>query len=443
MAATPTPRVRPTLQGDGRLPLLNPGFRGRELFLLLFPIALTVIGFYALQMLEAQGQPDIAERFWPAMVLAGGGLVMHIALSLLAPRTDQTLLPIALTMNGMGLIMIERLAHNFTVRQTVTMVIGMIVCLGLALWKDWPRLADRYRYTILLPGILLLTAGVAVSFVGEGPGRSVLNLTERLGIQPSEPLKLLLVLFLASFLDFHREKFATVKLTRPFAERRWLWVFVPLLGMWGISMMLLVLQRDLGAALLFFAIFLVLAYLATQRGDYAFLSLGFFMAGAVAAYSALSYVQNRVALWLDPWAQRDSQIVQSLIAIASGGVLGQGIGQGHPDFVYVVHSDFILAAIGEEWGLAGLLGLIALYLLFVLYGMLVAIRADDSFEQLVAGGITGLLALQALIVMGGVLKLVPMTGMTLPFVAYGGSSLVTCYAALGMLLRLSQEAERR
>ena len=441
MATTQAP-PRPIMQGSGRMRRFRPAFRGREFLLLLFPVALTFAGFYALEMLRAQGLPTLSERFWPAYVLAGGALIMHVALSLFAPRTDQHLLPIALTMNGMGLIMIERLASNFTVRQTVTMGIGMALCLLFALWRDWPRLADRYRYSLLLPGVLLLMLGVIVSFVGEGPGRSVLNITERLGIQPSEPLKVMLVLFLASFLDFHREKFVTVRLTRPFAERRWLWVFVPLLGMWGISMLLLVLQRDLGAALLFFAIFLVLAYLATQRADYTVLGLGLFLAGAFVAYQAFGYVADRVALWLDPWAQRDSQIVQSLIAVANGGLIGQGIGQGFPDFVYVVHSDFILAAIGEEWGLVGILGVIALYLFFVLFGFLVAIRADDSYEQLVAGGLTALIALQALIVMGGVLKLVPMTGMTLPFIAYGGSSLVTCYIALGMLLRLSQEAER-
>ncbi|MBA3533545.1 MAG: FtsW/RodA/SpoVE family cell cycle protein [Ardenticatenales bacterium] len=414
-------------------------WRAREFFLLLFPVALTALGFYVLQQLE--GRVDV-ERYWPAIVLGVAALVMHLILCWKAPDADEMLLPITLMMNGMGLVMIERLASNFTVRQTSSMIIGMLVCLALTLWNEGPRYAERYRYTLILPGILLLTVGLVLSFVGEGPGRSVLAITDRFGIQPSEPLKLLLVLFLAGFLDFHREKFATVRLTHPFQDRRWLWVFIPLLGMWGISMLLLILQRDLGAALLFFTIFLVLAYLATQRIDYVALSLGFFMLGAFVAYQALSYVATRFEVWLDPWSFNQGagyQLIQALLAVAHGGVFGQGLGQGFPGFVPVVHSDFILAAIGEEWGLAGILAVIGLYLIFLLRGFYVAMRAPDSFEQLVAAGLTALLCMQALIIMAGSLKLVPLTGITLPFISYGGTSLMTSYALLGMVLRISRD----
>ncbi len=414
-------------------------WRWREFLLLLLPLALTGVGFYALQLLAGQVQ---TERYWPAVVLAAGTLLIHLLLSWLAPEADQTLLPVVTMMNGLGLVMIERLASNFTVRQTSSMVIGMLICLGIALWNEGPRYAERYRYTLLLPGILLLTVGLVLSFAGEGPGRSVLNITDRFGIQPSEPLKLLIVLFLAGFLDFHREKFMTVRLTRPFQDRRWLWVFIPLIGMWGISMLLLVLQRDLGAALLFFAIFLMLAYLGTQRLDYVLLSLAFFALGTFAAYHLFSYVGVRFAVWLDPWSYSDGagfQLVQALLAVAHGGVFGQGLGQGFPDFVPVVHSDFIIVAIAEELGLAGVLGVIGLYLLFLLRGFLIALRAPDSFKQLVAAGLTGLLCLQALIIMAGALKLMPLTGITLPFISYGGTSLMTSYALLGMLLRISRD----
>ncbi|MDQ4075598.1 MAG: FtsW/RodA/SpoVE family cell cycle protein, partial [Chloroflexota bacterium] len=345
-------------------------WRWREFLLLLLPLALTGVGFYVLQILQGQ---IATVRYWPAIVLAGGALLMHLIFSWLAPEADQTLLPVVTMMNGIGLVMIERLASNFTVRQTTSMVIGMILCTAIVLWNEGPRLAERYRYTLILPGILLLTIGVILSFAGEGPGRSVLNITDRFSIQPSEPLKLLLVIFLAGFLDFHREKFVTVRLRRPFQDRRWLWVFVPLLGMWGISMLLLVLQRDLGAALLFFTIFLVLAYLATQRLDYVLLSLGLFAVGAFVAYHLFSYVAVRFAIWLDPWSDPQDtglQIIQALLAVAHGGLIGQGLGQGYPDFVPVVHSDFIIAAIGEEFGLAGILGVIALYLIFLLRGFL-------------------------------------------------------------------------
>lgn len=414
-------------------------WRWREFLLLLFPVALTGVGFYVLQLLA--GQID-TQRYWPAIVMAVSFLIIHLLLSWLAPTADQSLLPIVAMMNGIGLIMIERLAHNFTVRQTMSMLIGMVACVVLALWNEWPRYAERYRYSIVLPGILLLTLGLVLSFAGEGPGRSVLNITERFGIQPSEPLKLLLVLFLAAFLDFHREKFSTFRIQRPFQDRRWLWVFFPLLGMWGISMMLLVLQRDLGAALLFFGIFVCLAYLATQRADYALVSLGFFAMGAVAAYNVFGYVAARFATWLNPWDDPQGpgfQLIQALLAVANGGIMGQGLGQGFPDFVPVIHSDFIIVAIAEELGLAGLLAVIGLYLLFMLRGFLVAMRAPDSFEQLVAGGLTAMLCLQALIIMAGSLKLVPLTGITLPFISYGGTSLMTSYALLGMLLRISRD----
>jgi cell division protein FtsW (lipid II flippase) len=427
------------MQGASFGQRVSSGWRWRELFLLVFPVALTGLGFYVLQMMQDQ---LLVERYWPAIVLGIGGLVIHLMLSWLAPRADQMLLPIVLMMNGLGLVLIERLASNFTVRQTISMVIGMVLCLVLAVWNDWPRYAERYRYSLILPGIMLLTVGLILSFTGEGPGRSVLNITERFGVQPSEPLKLLLVLFLAGFLDFHREKFMTVRLTRPFKDRRWLWVFIPLLGMWGISMLLLILQRDLGAALLFFTIFLVLAYLATQRGDYVLLSLGFFAVGAFAAYQAFSYVAVRFVSWVNPWENSETggfQLIQALLAVGHGGLFGQGLGQGFPDFVPIVHSDFILAAIGEELGLAGILGVVALYILFLLRGFRIAMRAPDSFEQLVAAGLTALLCTQALIIMAGSLKLIPLTGITLPFIAYGGTSMMTSWALLGMLLRISRD----
>jgi cell division protein FtsW (lipid II flippase) len=418
-------------------------WRWREFLLLLFPLSLTALGFYVLQLLAGQVN---AERYWPAIVLAVGMLTLHLLLSWRAPRADQTLLPVVAMLNGIGLIMIERLASNFTVRQTSAMVIGMILCAILALWREWPHHAERYRYSLILPGILLLTIGLVLSFAGEGPGRSVLAITERFGIQPSEPLKILLILFLAGFLDFHREKFVTVRLTHPFQDRRWLWVFIPLLGMWGISMLLLVLQRDLGMALLFFAIFLVLAYMATQRLDYVALSMVFFLVGAFVAYHTLSYVVVRFAVWLDPWSYREGggfQIIQALLAVAHGGIFGRGLGQGYPGFVPVVHSDFIMAAVGEEWGLAGILAVIALFLIFLLRGFQIAMRAPDSFLQIVAGGLTSLISLQALIIMAGSLKLVPLTGITLPFVSYGGTSLMTSYILLGMLLRISRERSTR
>ncbi|HYN88249.1 MAG TPA: FtsW/RodA/SpoVE family cell cycle protein, partial [Ardenticatenaceae bacterium] len=293
--------------------------------LLLFPTALTVLGFSVLQMIE--NESVTAVRIWPAFVVVGAALVAHLLLTFLAPDADQMLLPLALVLNGMGLVMIERLASNFTVRQVAAMLIGLVVALGLAIWPNTLRMLERVRYSLIVPGILLLLLAVF--------GAGLFLRIGRFGIQPSEFLKLLLVIFLAGFLDFHREKFVFFRLSRPFADRRWLWVYFPMLGMWGLSMLLLVLQRDLGAALLFFGTVLALAYLATQRLDYVMLGLALFAAGATAAYSLFSHVQARVAIWRDPWSGTDEayQIVQALLAVGNGRVFGQGLGQGFPDFV--------------------------------------------------------------------------------------------------------------
>lgn len=422
---------------------LRPRLRGRELVLSIFPLALTALGFAVLQLV--QDNPVTAGRLWPALVLIATALVAHLLLSFFAPDADQTLLPLALMLNGMGLVMIERLAANFTARQTAAMVIGLAAALALALWSDTLRLLERARYSLLVPGILLLLLALLVSLTPFGSGQALFLTVGRFGFQPSELLKLLLVIFLAGYLDFHREKFVTFRLSRPFRDVRWLWVYFPMLGMWGLSMLLLVWQRDLGAALLFFGTFLALAYLATQRGDYVVLGVVLFAAGALGAYSLFDHVRERVAIWLDPWDATIGdpyQVIQGLLAIANGGILGQGLGQGFPDFVPVVHSDFILAAIAEEWGLAGVLAVIAIFLLLLLRGFDVALREPDGYRQLLASGLTTLLALQALIIMAGSLKLIPLTGITIPFLSYGGSSLVTMWALLGLLLRLSRDAER-
>jgi cell division protein FtsW (lipid II flippase) len=418
-------------------------FRGREFLLLLFPFAMTGLGFAVLRMLE--NEPITVERIWPALAFVGAGVLAHLLLTVFAPEADQVLLPIVLTLNGMGLVMIERLANNFTTRQVSTMLIGMTACVVLACWSETLRFIERYRYSLLLPGIGLLLLAVLISLSPFGGDLALFITIGRFGLQPSEILKVILIIFLAGYLDFHREKFMTFRLTSPMADRRWLWVYFPMLAMWGFAMMLLVLQRDMGAALLFFGSFLALAYFATQRGDYVMLGMGLFVVGATVATMLFGHVQARVAIWLDPWNSEVGdpyQVVQGLLAVANGGILGQGLGQGHPDFVPVVHSDYILTAIAEEWGLAGVIAVTGLFLLFMLRGFDIALRGRESSRQLLAAGLTTLVCLQALIIMAGTLKLMPLTGITLPYVSYGGSSIMTMYALLGLLLRLSREIRR-
>jgi cell division protein FtsW (lipid II flippase) len=206
-----------------------------------------------------------------------------------------------------------------------------------------------------------------------------------------------------------------------------------------------VVQRDLGAALLIFGIFLSLVYAATARLDYVVGGIALFAAGATFAYSLFGHVRDRVAIWLDPWPEaqdRAYQLVQGLIALGAGGIIGTGLGFGYPDYVPAVHTDFVIAAVGEELGLLGSLAVVALYLLLVYRGFRIALRAPEGFHQLLAAGLSTVLGLHALIILGGSTRVIPLTGITLPFISYGGSSLLVNYAMLGLLLRISAESSR-
>ncbi len=410
-----------------------------ELGLLGFPLVFLALGFWLLRQLDV---PTASGHLWPAAVAAAGLIAAHVALGVWCPRHDPVLLPLVAMLNAVGLVMIERLASNFTARQVVAMLVGLTLAVVLAAWPHALSTLRRVRYSLILPGILVLLITVLIGLSPLGGGQSMFLRVGPIGFQPSEPLKLLLIIFLASYLDQHHEKFRAVRLSRLWRERRWLWVYFPMLFMWGFAMILLVLQRDLGAALLFFGIFLSMTYLATARRDYALIGLGLFAVGASAAVQLFAHVRARLLIWRNPWPEADErafQVVQALLAVAAGGVLGQGLGQGYPDFVPVVHSDFILVAVAEEFGVAGVLATVGLYLMLMERGFRAALRARDGFAQLLAGGITVMLCLQAFIIMAGTLKLIPLTGVTLPFVSYGGSSLMTSYAATGLLLRVSAD----
>ncbi|GAP62878.1 hypothetical protein ARMA_1301 [Ardenticatena maritima] len=417
-----------------------PTWRWREAALLLFPLALAVAGFWLLNTLEASA---FGPRWWPCWLFVGLVLVGHVGLARFAPTADQTIFPIAITLTTIGVLLIERLAPNFTLRHLLNFGVGIALMVGLAGWPYLLRTLERYRYTIILPGIVLLFFTILLSFTPLGNGQSLFLRIGPFGFQPSEPLKVLLVAFLAGYLDFHREKFKHIRLGRLWRDRRWLWVYFPMLIMWGFAMLLVVAQRDLGAALLFFGTFLILTYLATERADYVLIGMGLFLGGAFLATMLFSHVQVRIAVWRDPWSTATTtgyQIVQALLAIAAGGILGQGLGQGFPDLVPVVHSDFIFVAIAEEFGLVGVCAVIALYMFLLDRGFRLARRQADSFYFLLGAGLVSLICLQAFIIMAGSVKLMPLTGITLPFISYGGSSIMTMYATVGILLNLSAYA---
>jgi len=401
----------------------------------------TGTGFVLLGLVERGYVAGV--ELWPAAVLGGASLVAWVVLRRRLPAGDPLFLPIAALLCGLGLVLIARLAPHFLARQVLWVVMGLGAMLSTALLPPaahnlrWLR---RYRYTWLTLGLLLLSLTLLFGVNPSGYGARLWLGLHIVYFQPSELLKVVMVVFLASYLAEKRELLAVG------GTRIGPWRLPPLphlgplLLMWGFSVVLLGWQRDLGAALLFFGTFLAMLYAATGREVYVWMGVGLFLISAMAGYQLFDHVRLRVDAWWNPWPEasgRAFQIVQSLLAFAAGGILGQGIGQGYPTFIPVVHSDFAFAAVGEEMGLLGTLAVVALFAVLVYRGFRAALAAKDVFAALLATGLSTMLGLQALVIMGGTLKVVPLTGVTLPFVSYGGSSLVMSFAMLGLLLRVS------
>ena len=383
---------------------------------------------------------------WPFVIWLFTYAPLYWLLARHRPHHDRFILPIISLLTGWGILLMARLAPNFLLRQVVWMVLGTAVLGAIALLPRSLSWLRQYRYSWLTAGLLLLGAtllfGVNPSGANSANYWLQIPFLSRVFLQPSELLKLLLVIFFASYFDQQEPllrraagvngRFHTLRL------------IAPLLLMWGFSMLLLVWQQDLGAATLFFFLFLGLLYLAT--GDQWLVIGGFalLLLAGIIAYNVFDVVALRVDAWWNPWPDADGrafQIVQSLYAVASGGLVGQGIGQGFPDYIPVVHSDFAFAAIAEEWGLVGSLVVVCCMALLAHRGLRIALRSQRPFNRYLAVGITLLLATQAILIMGGVTKLLPLTGVTLPFVSYGGSSMLVSHMMVGLLLFLSTTAE--
>ncbi len=411
-----------------------------ELGLLLLALAFTGCGLVQLALAE-QGQIT-ATYVWPWIVIAVCGLVGWGILTWRAPFRDPTILPITVLLCGWGLIEVTRLLQDFSSRQMIWTGIGMAALLAVAtLPYRWYWLR-RYRYLWLLSGLGLLGLTIlwGVNPLGVGD-RLWLSIGKLLYFQPSELLKILLVVFVASYLAEKQELLVLTGIRVGRLRLPPLPYLGPLLLMWGFSLILLVWQQDLGAALLFFSTFLSMLYVATGSRLYVIVGLGMFVCAAVAGYYLFDRIQLRGSIWLDPWSDPRGnayQIVQSLLAFASGGLFGTGVGLGHPTpYIPVVHTDFVFAAIGEEWGLLGAVAVILLLLALVARGLRTAIRAPSSFVTFLAVGLSAMLGWQSLIILGGTLKLIPLTGVTLPFVSYGGSSLLISCVMVGLLIRAS------
>jgi len=350
---------------------------------------------------------------------------------------DTLILLLAALLTGWGLIMQARLAPAMVHRQVLWLLIGCGVMCAIALSPGLTRRLRRYRYTLLTSGILLLGATLIFGVNPSGHGQKLWLGASGFYMQPSEPLKLLVVIYLAAYLAEKRDIPAMRAAGRPI----WWIILGPMLVMVGLALLLLGWQQDLGAALLFYFTFVTMISLAWGKWRYSLLSVVLFIPVGMAGCILSTRVALRVSIWLDPWApeqaDRAFQILQSLFAFSAGGLMGQGLGQGSPGFIPAVHTDFVFAALVEEFGLAGGLALLMLIAALIYRGIRLAQESTSDFESLLAGGIVALIAIQTWVITGGNAKLIPITGVTLPFLSHGGSSLVTMLAATGLLINLS------
>ena len=431
---------------DNPLPLLRvvAGSRGRgNVWLLLLLAGVFVFAGLASIAITRLSGADLWAGFAVWIVCAlGAATVLNRRL----PSHDPLLLALSMFLSGWGLVAIERLAPAFADRQALWLAISVLAMLGIAIFPQVLRWLRLYRYILLAAALLLLSATIVL---GRNPSGFDFAPRLWLGIgafyfQPSEIMKVILVAFLASYLA---EQSATLRARSDApapANGLSLRLIGPILLMWLLSMVILVWQRDLGTAMLFFIVFLLLLYLSS--GDLRLFlggALLVLVAGAV-AYQLFDVVQLRVDIWLNPWPEADGrayQIVQSLMAFGAGGIAGTGVGLGSPGYIPVVHSDFVFAAIAEEWGLLGVIAILSSFGVLAWRGLAIALNHRGSaFHRLLAAGLTMTLLVQALMIMAGVLKLLPLTGVTLPFISYGGSSLFACHIMMGLLLRLSSGA---
>ena len=381
----------------------------------------------------------------PSDFLAPAGLLLafaaaHLAVRRFAPGADPVLLPVTALLSGIGLAMVTRLDPTLAAAQTTWLFVGVaVLALTLAFVPSLERLA-RYKYSIMLAAMVLLLAPAVIG--REINGAKLWIHLGSLSFQPAELAKILLVVFLAAYLAEFREVLSV-------STRRFLGLQLPrarhlgpLVLMWAVSLVVLVAEKDLGSSLLFFGIFLVMVTVATGRWSYSIVGTLLFALGATAAFFLFAHVRVRVDIWLHPFADaagKGYQLVQSLFSIAAGGITGVGVGRGLPTRIPFVATDFIFSAIGEELGLLGGVAVIAAYLVLCFRGLATAVRARSDMASLTAVGLVSALGLQTFVIVGGVTRLIPLTGITLPFISYGGSSIVANFLLLALLMRAGDD----
>ncbi|WP_127356677.1 FtsW/RodA/SpoVE family cell cycle protein [Actinacidiphila soli] len=422
-----------------------PKRRGVELALLVAAVLISVYGYCAVGLARYGAVPPDAVRYGSA--LGGLALLAHISVRLRAPYADPLLLPIAVLLNGLGLVLIYRLdlqtPDTAAPAQLIWSALGVALFIGVVvLLRDY-RVLARYAYVSVAAALVLMIVPIFFPAVN---GAKIWIQYAGFSIQPGEFAKVLLAVFFAAYLADNRHALAYTgrrirKLQLPTGR-----VLGPILAIWVISVGVLVLERDLGTSLLFFGLFVILLYVATGRTGWIAVGLVLSAAGAFAAGALEPHVHSRVTDWLHPFASIDAgrgpgQLAQSLFAFAAGGALGAGLGEGHSVLIgFAVKSDFILATAGEELGLAGIGAVILLYALLVARGYRAGLAMRDPFGRLLAIGLASIIALQVFVITGGVTDLIPLTGMAMPFLAQGGSSVVTNWIIVALLMLLSDTA---
>ena len=430
--------------------------RGAELFLLILALAVGIGAYAAVGLGVDETVPAdlVGYGGWLAVLVIGA----HIAVRIAAPYADPVLLPVVAALNGLGLAVIHRLDlayeaadrnAGFAQRQLIWMTVGVVLFMLTLLFLRDHRTMQRFTYTSGLAAILLLLLPLVPGLGATINGARIWIRVAGFSFQPGEIAKVLLVIAFAGYLVLHRDALAL-------AGRRLLFVDLPrgrdlgpILAMWLVSLGILIFQRDLGSSLLFFGLFLVMLYVATERPGWLIVGGTMFFGGAAIAYQLFGHVRDRVDIWLNPFQHygdgtddRAFQPVEAMFGLAWGGLIGRGFGNGSPERVPYAESDFIVAAIGEELGLTGVIAVILLYGFIVERALRAALVCRDGFGKLVCVGLAGVMALQVFVVIGGVTGLIPLTGLTTPFLSYGGSSLIANWVIIALLLRISDQARR-
>ncbi len=414
---------------------------------MILALLVTTLGFATLIFVQEAASPPLIYGAY----YAGTLFVLYLGVRLLLPHSDVLLLPLVTLLTGIGLVMIFRLTYNIegveslATTQAIWILIGSgTMFLMVLFFRNYHRLFD-YKYLFAFAGVFL----IASTFTPLGYEVNGARLWVDLGpvsFQPSEFARIALIVFFAGYLAEKRDLLAATSSSFLGIQIPAIKYFGPVAFVWAASLGLLVFEKDLGSSLLFFAVPLLMLYAATGRIAYVILGTVLFSVGSFVTFLLFDHVQVRVQTWLDPWEDPDGtgfQILQSIFNIADGGLLGTGLGAGFAQTIPEVETDFVFSAVASELGLLGATAVLLAFLIFVYRGTKIALLAEDDASKLLAFGLTAMFALQTLVIVGGVTKAIPLTGITLPFVSYGGSSVVGNFILTGLLLLVSEKAGRR